>query len=349
MTASPATPVVPVPDVAGVSLAAPRLHYEVLDRPWGSATLARPHAARALEGAVLKVRLVEGDEVVTFEMKSFIHTPVQPYIQSPAAAWRGLLVDHGLLARPELVWSGKLPAGWDAGLPAPWATSLRDALAELHRRWTSHVHPPSMDYMLRMVECAGCRAAREAATPGRLLPGQRFVYVAPPPRCAHGPHAMRALGELCALHPELTFEMLGWIEPAGARLPAEGPTPARFVLTGPVVEALLGPWLVGDELLAQQRAQYRGYDFTRRTYQPAWTPDARRPTLPRWEHAAVALCASAWGYAAQPDALVAGSAGSEAGAAAPALDPAPPLEVPPALPGVTVPSKAARARARTKA
>ena len=339
---------VPPPDIAGVSLTAPRLRYEIEDRPWGSAAITRAHAARSLEGATIAVRLAEGDVVATFELKSFIQPPVQSYLPPPATAWRGLLVEHALLARPELVWAGAFPAGWGEGLAAPWVAALRDALGDLHRRYTSLVRPLSMDYALRQIECAECCATRMASVPART-PGLRFLAaLPPPPRCPHGPDAMRALGELCPAHPELTFELLGWLEPAGARLLEEGPTPSRFVLTGPVMEALLGPWLVGDEQLALQRTLYRGYDASRRTYRSAWAPEPPRPSLHRHESSALALAASAWGYSATAEALITGNAAE--GVAAPALEPAaaPAIDVPIALPGAPVRGKAARARAARK-
>lgn len=339
-------------DVAGVSLAAPQLRYEIEGRPWGSAVLARDHVARSLHGATISVCLAEGDVVTTFELKSFVQVPFHPYMgPPPATAWRGLLVEQGLLARPELVWSGAFPAAWEQGLTPAWVTALRDALAELHRRYTSLVRPASMDYAIRMLECAECQAARLASVPAPT-PGLRFLArLPPPPHCAHSPDAMRALGELCEAHPELTFELLGWLEPAGARLPAEGPTPSRFALTGPLIEALLGSWLLGDDALVLQSTIYRGYDASRRTYRAGWTPDPPRPTLHRWQSSAVALAASAWGYTAHPEALVAGKPGEDATPMTlDALGPgaAAAIEVPLALPGTPARGKAARARATRK-
>jgi hypothetical protein len=331
-------------DVAGVSLAVPRQHYDIARQDGGSATLAREHPARALEGAALTVRLAEGDVTATFEMKAFAQPAVQPYTGlPPATTWRALLVEHGLLGRPELVWAGAFPAGWDQGLDAPQATALSGALGALHRRYVSLVRPASADFSLRQLECAECRAARIAKLPPNQ-PAWRTAMTQPLTKCPHAEHAMRALGELCSAYPELTFELLGWIEPAGARVKDEGPPPSRFVLTGLLVEALLGPWLVGEELRTLQRSMFRAYDTGRRTYQPDWSAhaDPRRTSLHRGQRAAIALAASAWGIAGTPETLVRGNDG----APAPALDPAaaPPIEATAALPGAAVKRRAARAR-----
>jgi hypothetical protein len=335
------------PEIAGLSLEPPRLRYEIEIRPWGACVLERPHAARGIEHGTLALRLVEGDAASTFEMKSFVQPAVQPYYPPPpAVAWRALLVEHALLARPELIWSGAFPVGFGEGLAAPWVAELRAALEELHRRYASRVRPLSMDYSLRQIECAECHAARLASVPAPA-PHLRFTASLPPPKCPHGPAAMRALGELCEVYPELTFEVLGWMEPAGARVAAEGPTPSRFVLTGPLVEAVLGPWLLGDDPRAQQRMLYRGYDPSRRTYRPPWTRDPPKTTLHRGEVLALGLAGSAWGYTTPPEAMVVGSAPA---GPTPTLEPGvlPELEVPLALPGARATGKAARARATRK-
>src|SRR4051812_10438989 len=94
-----------VAGVAGLSLTPPRLLYEAGDPSWGLASLVRPHLAHTLDGATLTVRQpppAEGDRSATFESKPF--PAVQPYLESPTVAWRGLLVEQRLLSRPELIW-----------------------------------------------------------------------------------------------------------------------------------------------------------------------------------------------------------------------------------------------------
>ena len=218
---------------------------------------------------------------------------------------------------------------------------LTDALSTLHRRYRSLVEERYSDYTLRTLECAECKAARAAKLPPGLPPWQLQMRLGPTSRCPHAPPAMRALDALCRAHPELTFELLGWLEPAGARPAEEGPPATRFTLVGPLIEAMLGPWLaVGEERRLALRTSFRGYEGSR--YVWGRVPDPKRPDLPRAQHNGVALAASAWGFTAGPEALVQGDASEEA----PALDPAaaPPIETAAALPGEPVPRKARRRR-----
>jgi hypothetical protein len=342
MTPAPTTTPLPA-EIAGFSLTRPRRVYEVDEPSWGVASLARPHVARALDGATLTVRLGAGEPAATFELKPFLSPAVTPYGESPAVAWRGLLVEQRLLSRPELVWTGAFPKGWEEGLAAPWVEAQADALRALHRRFLGVTEERSADYHLRTLECAECRAARVAKLPTNLPPWQRSLRVDQPARCAHAPAALRALGALCRAHPELTFELLGWTEPAGARPVAEGPAVTRFALTGPLMEALLAPWLVGEDRRLAPSTSYRGYSGSR-YYMRSWERrrDPGLPELPRGQQNGVALAASAWDFTGEPEALVAG----DASAPPPVLSraAAPPIESPAALPGERVRGKAARAR-----
>jgi hypothetical protein len=152
---------------------------------------------------------------------------------------------------------------------------------------------------------------------------------------------MTGLDALCRAHPELTFELLGWLEPAGARKEAEGATPTRFALAGPLMEAMLAPWLVGEERRLASRTSFSGYVGSR--YVWGRVPDPKRPPLPRWQENGVALAAQAWGFTGQPEVLVEGSAAAEE----PGLDPgaAPPIEARAALPGEVVRKRRARRKA----
>lgn len=336
--------------VAGVTLTPPRTRYEVeVDDPdFRSASLERPHAARALEGATLSLRLTAADRAATFEAKPFLTPPVVPYLEMPAAAWRGLLVEQRMLSRPELVWTGAFPQGWDEGMPAPWAEALRGALMTLHRRWLAISEERWAEYSLRTLECAECRDERVAKLPPNLPAWQIRYRTDPTQRCLHGVPAMRALAALGRAHPELTFELLGWIEPAGARVPAEGPEPTRFALTGPLMSAVLAPWLIGEESRLAMPAAYRSYASSRYYYQRAWygRAEKRPPTLSRSQENGVSLAAQAWGFTESPEDLVRG----DASAAPPSLDrtASPPIEVSAALPGEPVRGKAKRARRAKK-
>lgn len=294
-------------DLAGVCLTAPRLRYELAERPWGSAALHRGHSAMPLKGAWLSLRLHGGEspspaaagaEVVSFEMRGFVQDAVALHTNAPpATAWRRLIVDHGLLGRPELVWSGAFPEGWDARLPAPWAGALRSALAALHARYASIVGAPSTERAFQLMECEPCKKAHGLVSPGRV-----------PPRCPHMPYAQRALGELAQVHPELTFELLGWITPAGASFAGTAQPPSRFVLDGQLVEAVLGPWLVDKDLRTLSRYLY-GYsrrDPQRRTYRavPIAAPDLPRASFYPEQREALTLAATAWGLSAPPEVLI---------------------------------------------
>jgi hypothetical protein len=327
----------PLPEVAGVSLRVPRVHYEA-----GAASLARPHPARALDGATLVLHPPEADPTASFEMTPFLAPAVQSYLPPPAVAWRCLLVDQRLLSRPEIVWTGTLPEGWNAGVAAPLVEAITESVATLHRRYRSLVEERWSDYMLRTLECAECRDARAALVPPSLHPWQRQMRLAPTGRCPHATPAMRGLDALCRAHPELTFELLGWLTPAGARAAEEGAPATRFALVGPVMDAVLGPWLVGEERRLASRTCYRGYEGSTRPW--GRPPDPRLPVLPRAQLGGVSLAASAWGFTGEPEALVHGDASAEP----PALDrtAAPPFETAIALPGEAPRGKAARARKR---
>lgn len=356
----------PLPhEIAGETLKAPRLFYDADGPPpvrpppqapgappsrpgppaWASASIARPHAARALGGCTLVVRFLQGAPTATFDLAPLVQPAVQPYWPAPAAAWRALLVDHRLLTRPEVVWTGSLPEGWKAGLAADDAEAVASALTALHRRYLSLTEGRSLDYSLRSLECAECRADRAAKLPPNLPPWQRQMRLSSSIACPHLPAAADALGALSRAHPELTFELLGWIEPAGARPRAEGAPATRFALTGPLMEALLGPWLVGEDKRHAARMTFTGYvggryyDW-RAAHGNKPAPD--RPTLPRAQKSAVALAAAAWGFVDDPESLVHGDARAEA----PGLDraAAPPIEAPAVMPG-NVPR---RKRARKK-
>ena len=322
-------------EVAGVTLAAPLLRYDVEDLLWGSASLVRPHLARALQGATLTVRPPDGAPDASFLLEPFFLLPaVQPYMSPPAIAWRALVVDQGLLARPELIWTGTVPEGWDQ--------DVAEALTALHRRYRGLTDERMLDWMLRTLECNECRTDRESKVPTGLPPWMAHMRRQPSGRCAHVPAALHALGALCKLHPELTFELLGWIEPAGARAENEGPPVTRFALTGPVMEAMLGPWLLGEERRLAGRSIFRGYVWPFHT-RAAWGAPSR-PLLPRWERGGVMLAASAWEIEGEPEALVQG----DPSAALPGLDPAaaPPIEAEAALPGEKVRRKSGRGRRR---
>jgi len=329
------------PEVAGVSLQAPRLLYEV-QGPFHAATvpptpppeslcaaaLTRPHVGRTLEGATLTVRSPESELPATFALAPFLSPAVLSYLPSPGAAWRALLVDQRLLSRPELLWTGALPEGWALGLEAPWAEAIAAALAALHARYRSLVEERYSFYQLRSLECAECLEARAAKLPPDLPPWQRQMRLSPAPRCPHAVAAMHAMGALCQAHPELTFELLGWLEPAGARLDAAGPEVTRFALTGPLMDTLLGPWLVGEAPGLASRTSYRGYEGSRLH---AWRrPSDTRPLLPRALHNGVSLAASAWGFTGDTEALVEGDPSAEE----PGLDrtAAPPIETAAVLP-----------------
>lgn len=331
---------------AGVSLALPRLSYEAATLE-GTATLTRPHLLRTLDAGKLAAGFAEGGGVATFDMMRFVAKAVEGYQPPPAQAFRALIVEVGLLSRPELIWSGVLPDGWQEGLAAPLVEAVPAALRELHERFVSLTDEKKPHYLLRELECAECLAAREAAVPPGT-PSWHSRYQRP--TCAHGPAAFRALGALCRAHPELTFEVLGWIEPAGAipsgyrepTIPEGAPMPNRFVLAGRLMDAMIGPWLVGEEpALGRKSSYYGGYGGS---YRWAWENRHKpRKELPRWDQNGVAFAATAWEVTGVSEELVEG----EPNAPDPSLDraAAPPLTGTAALPG----SKPRRRRPRAPA
>jgi hypothetical protein len=318
---------------AGLSLVPPRPSYEVATA-WGTATLTRRHLLRTLDTATLAAHQAEGGSVATFEMTPFVAKAVETYRPPPAQALRALIVELGLLSRPELVWTGALPEGWQEGFAAPLVEAIPAALRELHERFVGLTDEKKPHYALRELSCAECLAARLAASPPGTTPWQvryqRHV-------CGHGPSAFRALAALCTEHPELTFEVLGWFEPAGAVITGyretpiadDAPAPSRFVLGARLIETLIGPWLVGEEPVLGRKSSYHGHSGSWRwAWENRHTP---RKELPRWEQNGVAFAATAWEVQGVPEELVEG----DASAPEPSLDraAAPHLTGTAALPG----------------
>ena len=64
-----------LPEVAGVSLRAPRVLYEA-----GAAALTRPHLGRAIDGATLVLWPPDAEPTATFELTPFLAPAVQPYL-----------------------------------------------------------------------------------------------------------------------------------------------------------------------------------------------------------------------------------------------------------------------------
>jgi hypothetical protein len=323
-------------EAAGVSLRRPQLQY-VEEQAWGSAVLERTAQDLRLMHASLRLELrpdmarqcatdgaATGVSKVRFAMKGWLDARGLTRRfggsseQVGQAAWRTLLVEHGLLAHPERLLAGAETAVADAAPPTKaMDASCTDAFSELRRRFERLLSADAHTPLTSPVHCEEClHLAQERLRKGRMSGSARMraqarwgwsdiAIVEANSDCAHVPLATSALRALCKRYPELIFELLGWLVPEGALSQSQpGEKPAResrrFVLEPAVLECLLGNWLLDERAQRARPWSARGDEPPHRVRRNFHLSVATRreqagSPLPASLLAGVSFAATAWG------------------------------------------------------
>jgi hypothetical protein len=321
---------------AGVSLHRPQPWYTE-KQPWGTAVLRRASPDPRLAQARLELELApeaaaqyipEGCsrsirvDKVCFALKDWLTARdsgkpfSDPRDRAGPGVWRSLLVEHGLLAHPELVLAGAEVSGAQAAAQAKGMDDgCAHALRKLRRRFENLMAARDPKRFASPVRCEECFELDEQRRHNLLrLPGgpapPRWLWdriAEGKPDCVHVPLATSALLALCKGYPELIFELLGLLVPEGALQQARsgpGPTPTResrrFVLEPAVLELLLGNWLLDERDRGAQHRSARGQgrlSGERRSFRlsAAARQAQAGSALPEGLRAGVSFAAVAWG------------------------------------------------------
>lgn len=289
--------------IAGISLRAPREEYLVTGLSFGEAKLCRNTGTGRWEALVLRLTPSAAADVEKAggSRSSTVHYPLEHWLAQGssdptevavvAAGLHALLVDHGLLSRPELLTSA---GSIDPGL-APLAAA---ALEELRRTLSRTTRGPA--------RCPVCAERRSTLDPryshrntqyseqaeilrmlGIFLPGRGLSKPdETAPECPHA--AMRGLAfqRLCQEHPELGFEA------ALLLVPVTVSDPPRFVLSPMAMKPMLEAWLMPSARDAYDDEYDEFTDAPRRTVVPRAAPG--NSTLTPGQRGALAFATQSW-------------------------------------------------------
>lgn len=250
--------------IAGISLRAPRAEYVVTGLPFGEAKLRRNTGTGRWEALVLLLTPAAAADVekaggsraatINYPLEHWLAqgTTFDAEVDAVAAGLHPLLVDGGLLSRPEqLTSAGSIDPG-----PDPRAAAALEGLRAMLSRSTR-----------RTARCPVC-AERRSTRGSRLSQAftqhteyveiLRMLGIAPPgrsllkqdepePECPHAEMRRLALQRLYEEHPELAFET------ALLLVPVTVSDPPRFVLSPMAMKPMLEEWLTPN-------APYDDYD-----------------------------------------------------------------------------------------
>ncbi len=240
--------------IAGISLRAPRAEYVITGLPFGEAKLRRNTGTGRWDALLLLLTPAAAADVekaggsragtVYYPLEHWLAqgATFQGEVDVVAARLHALLVDDGLLSRPELLTSA---ASIDPGLgllAAAALEGLRSALSRTTRRIT---------------RCPVCAERRSTLDPrfsqrntqyseqteilrmlGIILPGRgQLKQDEPEPECPHAAMRRLAFQRLCEEHPELGFEA------ALLLIPVTVSDSPRFVLSPMTLKPMLDEWL----------------------------------------------------------------------------------------------------------
>lgn len=268
--------------IAGISLRAPRAEYIVTGLSFGEATLRRNTGTgrwetltlRLTPSAAADVQKAGGSRDVTviypLEHWQAQGTTFDAEVEAVAAGLHPLLVDHGLLSRPELLTSAR---SIDPDLDAPAAASLEALRSTLSRSTRRAARCPvcverrsTLDPRFSQRDTRYSEQAEILRMLGIILPGQgQRMHDQPAPECPHSAMRHLSLQRLCEEHPELAFEA------ALLLVPVTVADPPRFVLSPMAMKPMLEEWLMLDA-----RDDYDDYDDY-----DEFTSEARRVVVPR--------------------------------------------------------------------
>ena len=243
--------------IAGISLRAPRGEYLVTGLSFGEAKLRRNTSTGRWEALILQLTPAAAADVekaggsrdvtVIYPLEHWLAqgATFDGEVDVVAAGLHALLVDDGLLSRPELLTSA---ASIDPP-PDPLAAASLEALRSRLSRATR-----------RTVRCPVCADRRSTLDPrfsqrnsqyseqtellrmlGIILPGRvQSMRDEPAPECPHVAMRGLALQRLFEEHPELGFEA------ALLLVPVTVSDPPRFVLSPMAMKPMLEEWLMLD-------------------------------------------------------------------------------------------------------
>jgi len=290
--------------IAGISLRAPRGEYVVTGLSFGEAKLQRNTSTGRWESLILRLTpaAVADVEKAGGSRAATVHYPLEHWLAQSttfdaeatvvAAGLHALLVDGGLLSRPELLTSA---ASIDHGL-GPLAAASLDGLRSTRSRTTR-----------RTARCPVCADRRPTLDPrfsrsvgqfseqsellrmlGIILPGRgQSMQPEPEVECPHAAMRAMAFQRLCEEHPELGFEA------ALLLVPVTVSDPPRFVLSPMALKPMLEEWLTPNAADDDYDDDYDEFmDEPRRAVVPTAAPGDS--TLTPGQRGALAFATQSW-------------------------------------------------------